>query len=544
MKAVTFLIYLQEPVLAGQTQNGEANSAVTHPFIPGSMLRGALFGRYAAGKTINIEEDDTARHLFLDGAVCYLNAYPARPDTRTRALPKPLSWFVPKEDDKEPKAAIFDFAIQPKNSKPHKPPSSGDFVWQTRSAVQLGSPNMTGIVHNSSENPNRKSEADSNVYRYEAIAAGQWFAGAIVSEDDSLLEEAESLLAKGDLRLGGSHTAGYGRVAITDIAIETNWQEFTPLSDSEDEAYDERGDGDDFGDYGGETAVSQPDRAVLTCLSDIIWRDKDGQINANLVTPSGQKPNEAYFRLRRVGGFNRKWGLPLCQSWAIQAGSVFVFPPECHDELAEWVATGIGERRAEGFGRVALNWHTQPELAQSKLPDFVPNAPDTTLSAESRAIAQEMANRQLRALVDRALVQRIDELSHFQSLPKAAHLSRARLAARRAWHKADLAEITRHFFIVEKDEVTGKEKKIPALSPTAVKQWEKAKVNRQNFKKWILDQIKQVNKFTLVDDLPKVAGVEADFSDMRAETLARLIEGVLRQAVKAAKKEGKGGRNG
>lgn len=539
MKSLTFLIQLQEPVLAGQTQNGEANSAVAYPFIPGSMIRGALFGRYAAGKTINVEKDDTARRLFLDGTVCYLHAYPARPDTQARALPKPLSWFVPKEEANDPRAEIFDFAIERKNGKPYKPPGLGDFVWQTRSAVQLGSADMMDIVHNTSSDPNRKSEANSQVYRYESIAAGQWFAGAIVSEDDALLAEAKSLLEAGDMHLGGSHTAGYGRVSITDIAMEYDWQEYAPLSAGDDWADWEAGDRD----FEEETAVSEPEYAVVTCLSDLIWRDKNGQINANLVTPSGQKPEKAYFHLRRAGGFNRKWGLPLCQSWAIQAGSVFVFPPECYGELEEWIAKGIGERRAEGFGRVALNWHTQAKIEQSKQPAFIPVEQDITLSTESIAIAQEMANRQLKAQVDQALVERIQTLSRFQSLPKASHLSRARLAARRAWHKADLGEITKHFVIVEMDETTGKEKTVVMLSPTAIKQWEKAKVNDEKFKDWILKTVKHVNQFTLINGLPKVAGVEADFSAIREETAARLIEGVLRQAVKEAKSYEIGGRD-
>ncbi len=543
MKAVTFFIQLHEPVLAGQAQNGEANSARAYSFIPGSMMRGALFGRYVArkGKPVDIEQDEIARQLFLDGTVCYLNAYPAYSANQTRALPKPLSWFVPKEGAKESDAEIFDFAIEPRNSEPHKPPDLGGFVWQTRSAVQLGSPDMVGIVHNASDDPNRKSEADSQVYRYEAIAAGQWFIGAIVSENDSLLAKAKSLLEAGGMNLGGSHTAGYGRVAITDIALDPDWQEFMPFSAGDDDYFED--DGEEYDEYDEETAVSEPKYAILTCLSDLIWRDKQGQINARLMTPSGQKPDKAFYRLRRVGGFNRKWGLPLCQSWAVQAGSVFVFSPDCYAELEEWVTKGIGERRAEGFGRVALNWHTQAEIKQSKLSVFMPDAPDISLSAESTEIAQEMANRQLKAQVYQALTKRIQDLSRFQSLPKAAHLSRARLAARRAWHKADLGEITKHFVIVEKDENSGKEKTVAALSPTAVKQWAKAKVNKQKFKDWILTEIKQVNQFTLVDDLPKVAGVEADFSAMREESLARLIEGVLRQAVKAAKVREEGGRN-
>ena len=543
MKAVTFLIQLHEPLLAGQAQNGEANSAVAQSFIPGSMIRGALFGRYAVGKTIDVEKDETARKLFLDGTVCYLNAYPTHPDTKNRSLPKPLSWFVSKEEAQEATAKIFDFAVEPQPSLSTKPPSLGDFVWPSRTVIRLASSKMVGIVHNTSADPNRKSEADSQVYRYEAIASGQWFAGAILSEDEALLAEAKALLATGGMNLGGSHTAGYGRVSISNIVVENDWQEFLPLSDNEKDDLADWDDDELDDDFEGDSTVSEPNCAILTCLSDLIWRDKQGQINAKLATPSGQEPREAFFRLRRVGGFNRKWGLPLCQSWAIQAGSVFVFAPECYAELEKWAEKGIGERRAEGYGRVALNWHTLAEIDQHELSDFVPDVPDSKLSAESTTIAQAMANRQLKVRVDQALTARIQRLSNFRSLPKAAHLSRARLAARRAWHKRDLEEITKHFVTIEKDETIGEEKTVVMLSPTAVKQWEKATINGENFKNWILKTIEKADQYTPVDELPQVAGIEADFSAMREETLARLIEGVLRRAVKVAKAHEKGGRD-
>ncbi|MCB0015607.1 MAG: hypothetical protein KDE34_27015 [Anaerolineales bacterium] len=344
-----------------------------------------------------------------------------------------------------------------------------------------------------------------------------------MAEDTTFLSDIQTLLKNGLFNLGGSYTAGYGHVVITNMVFEDNWEEFAPLmiNDAQD-WFDEEEDE-------GETAVSEPQYAILTCLSDLIWRDANGQENAALVTPSGAKPQSAFYRLRPIGGFNRKWGLPLCQSWAVQAGSVFVFPPECYEELTKWVTNGVGARRAEGFGRVALNWHTLETLQQGSLPEFKTAVPDTNLSDGSRQLAQAMANRQLQTEIDRRLVERIQELSQFQRLPKPVHLSRARLAARRAWLKGDLQEIVNYF---------------DGLSPTAVKQWETAKVNNQSFKKWILTEIEQVNQLKLVTELPRVAGVEAQFAPIREVTLARLVEGVLRRAVKMAKAREEGGQDG
>lgn len=522
MNAITFLVELHEPLLATQIQNGEANSSVSYPFIPGSMIRGAVIGRYLTKHALrDADMDEHFSRLFLNGQVRYLNAYPYA--NQFRALPKPLSWFCRKEEAGDPQADIYDFAHQKRTGEPFKSPGGGDFVWQTSDSVWLGSPEMIGLVHNTSQDPNYKDEKNSQVYRYEALASGQLYAGAIVAEDGALLTELETLLKIGQFNLGGSYTAGYGRVAFTSITLETDWQEFTPIT-ADQEQYNEYDDPDNEGGYLG----NEPQFAILTCLSDLIWRDTNGQTNGALETPSGRKPTSAFYRLRPVGGFNRKWGLPLPQSWAIQAGSVFVFPPECYEELTAWVRDGIGERQAEGFGRVALNWQNRENIRQGRRPDSPTAVPEEPMSAESQQLAQDMANCQLQALVEQQLVVRVQELSQFQALPKPAHLSRARLAARLAWQKGDLREIADYF---------------AGLSPTAVKQWERARISNQNFKQWILTEITQIQQFNLGIQLPKVADVEAQFAPIREVTLARLIEGVLRQAVKQAKRREEGGQD-
>lgn len=515
MNAITFQIELHEPLLATQIQNGEANSSISYPFIPGSMIRGAIIGRYLTSHPVrDVDKDEQFRHLFLSGKVCYLNGYPHA--NQLRALPKPLSWFCRKDEADDPAAEIYDFAHEPQTGEPFKSPSQGQFVGQTSESVWLGSPRMIGLVHNTSTDPNRKDEKNSQVYRYEALAPGQTFGGAIVAEDAGLLAEIETLLKAGYFNLGGSYTAGYGRVAITNIILETNWQEFTPIT-----AYQERYDEDDNLDDAGEFFRDEPSVAIVTCLSDLIWRDVNGQVNGALKTPAGGKPTNAFYRLRPVGGFNRKWGLPLPQAWAVQAGSVFVFPPECYQELTTWVVHGVGERRAEGFGRVALNWQGRKQIQQSAWPDLETAVPHEPMSTDSQQIAQDMANRQLQALVDQQLVVRIQELSQFRALPKPVHLSRARLAARRAWQMGNLQEIGDYF---------------AGLSPTAVKQWERAKVSNQSLRQWILNEMKRAHQFNLGIELPKVAGIEAQFAPIRQITLARLIEGILRQAVKQAKR--------
>ena len=65
-----------------------------------------------------------------------------------------------------------------------------------------------------------------------------------------------------------------------------------------------------------------------------------------------------------VGGFNRKWGLPLPQTPALKRGSVLKL--EITNEVSEktlWklIDNGLGERRNEGFGRIGINRVKKPE---------------------------------------------------------------------------------------------------------------------------------------------------------------------------------------
>ena len=248
----------------------------------------------------------------------------------------------------------------------------------------------------------------SQVYRYEALAAGQLFAGVIVAEDAGDLNLIEPWL-KAVNHLGGAQTAGYGHVVVEDIERQENWQEYNPDS-------------------------PLTERVVITLLSDLLLRDGSGNMADAPGTALGitSEPVKAFRRLHITGGFNRKWGLPLPQGWAIEAGSVFVYSTAGLDRMALLQAAerGIGERLAEGYGRIAVDWHTQP--AQIKHPLAKPTASSDTLprmSVEGKTLAQRMAVRRLEAHLDRSLAKQVVVLTGgedpFGNLPSAAQLSRA-----------------------------------------------------------------------------------------------------------------------
>jgi len=516
MQALMFRLKLLEPVLAAKTQSEEPNSAITYPFIPGSMIRGALIKRYLGGQQADFSNEE--RQLFLSGAVRFLSAYPAHSQTDTRMLPKPLSWFVEKDEVDRLDAVLHDAALYGDDELPLEKPKAprGEFYQRSTDSVRLGSPRVQVMVHNASDDRNRKDEGRSQVFRYEALAADEVFAGVIIADDAQahLLTKIQPLLSHGMLSLGGSHTGGYGRVQVVDVSP-------TPISNWHEYSADERAENDE-----------EPEYVIVTCLSDVIARDTNGQLDNDLRSWAGAKPSRIFRRMRLVGGFNRTWGLPLQQDWAIEAGSVFVFPASCKAKLEQHIESGIGDRRAEGFGRIAINLQLRRHYTRSEMrPRDLPAVKGSTLSVESERLARMMAERCLQADVNRALIAEISRLtgmgeqSKFRALPSRAQLSRARLAARQAWQKGDLSSIIQHF---------------DGLSELTRRTWSNARMSNVSLMEWVRSQVKNKDKFKLVPDKPSIAGQVADWDALRERTLARLIEGVLKQAVKAKRDDERG----
>lgn len=511
MKALVYRLRLLEPVLIAKTEPEEENSAIGASFIPGSAMRGALIARYLqAHSEKNLATDDEARRLFFTGEFCFLHAYPVCEEKRM--LPRPLSWRMLK-DEKE--SEIFDFAIAPAENRVKS--AKGEFCHVTKDKAILHTPAKHLSVHISLNDANRRGE-DNDVFRYEALAEGETFEGVVIARDESDFTELLELFTPDEIRLGRAHTAGYGRAQIEllgekETNLKSDWEEYEVIATHESNA-----------------AITPSDIRV-TLLSDTIVRGKNGQcdgdFDAALTRLLGRKveAQSCFRQMRVVAGYNRKWSLPVVQSWALQAGSVFVYPPNEFDlkELRDKASFGIGERCAEGFGRIAVHWQTQPVLQQDKMPPI--DLKGATLSDESAKLAREMANRRLRDLLERKLVEQVNA-ANLTRLPKNAQLSRVRTATQQVLLVAHLSP---------EEQLRQIENYLSDLK-SAKQQFEHARVNDISMLKWLQDRLaKKDAQEQLLNGiaLPVIAGQSVELSDaLRAEYTARFIDGVMKKAVK------------
>ena len=421
-----------------------------------------------------------------------------------RGIPKPLSWRVNKDDQQNLNAKIFDFAINFSEDIENPVLPSGDFCWIDEHDVRINSPGFYISVHNASEDRNAKSEENSTVYRYDAIAAGEVFSGAVLAERMDDLQTMKLLIDRDEFSLGGSRSAGYGRVCIEDVQIISDWHEY---------------DIDD--------AETNGEIVIFTLLSDAIIREKSGQITTDLDSVLGCDRIGAFQKARAVGGFNRKWGLPLVQSHAVQAGSVFVYrASDADDKLLKQIEQeGIGERRTEGFGRVAINWQNQAEMQRH--PSFESSLSSHPLSEESQRLAQTMTERRMRFILDRKLLEALSGL-RIESTPKNAQISRLRLAVRQAWRENDSKCVIEHLKGLKE----------------AKAQFERARVGEKKLLSWLMEGINQHRlwkDYLEPGEVPSIAGVKLEseaINTIEIEYTLRLLDALLKRTTREERSEG------
>jgi CRISPR-associated protein Csx10 len=384
MPAVVYRITLQDPAILTALE-GEPNSAVSYDFIPGSVIRGLVIGAYIRNqqqksakyeldaKKWDTEGNETVEHrMFFSRQTRYLNAYPVI--NEERGLPVPASW---KRRKYQETGTIYDDAVLPQYVN-EKTKSLSGFTVVTSGRADIYTPRRVLNVHTQRA---RSDSGEQQVYRYDALAAEQTFEGVILCDNpDDAANLRELLMSQSSITIGGARSAGYGLGRIDSACINNEW-------------------------------IKAPQRPgetiVLTLLSDMILRDANGEYApapAALCAALGQYGitcalDQAWLQTTLVGGFNRKWGLPLPQTPAIERGSVIRLRA-VHagvDALHMLVQEGIGERTNEGFGRVAINWqqHETLTLSQFEQPFALPTAPSTEESDSLWQRIQQRSNERL-----------------------------------------------------------------------------------------------------------------------------------------------------
>jgi len=526
MIALSYTLELLEPFLATGLE-GDPNTKQSLDYVPGSMLRGAVIYRYLH-QTSHSELDPEAptdSRLFLKETTRYLNAYPLTANGK-RSLPTPASWLRLKGKSLTANPQIFDCAVDANQLPDQQLETIGSpFCYLDDRRVYLYRPERRISVHTAREpKAGRATQDKGAVFQYDALAPGQKFGGVILTSLAADAEQLKALLTQGPpLRLGGSRSAGYGLVQSSDVKIVDEWHETdAEISD-----------------------IDQGEYLILTCLSPCIVRDNFGNLCADLdasqvaeclgIAANSLRPELKQTRrsIATLGGFNRHWGLPLCQTQTIAAGSVFVYTtiePVSVSRLLALQEVGIGERRNEGFGRLAVNWQKAETVSyqeQEPRPSIL-RPPAPIIEGPNESLARRMAERLLRQELERNLAEcvqrlRLTESNLKRDVPRNSQLSGVRMIVRSALASGDLERV--RDFMAE-------------MKKTARDQFMDARLHtgNQRLYEWIMMRLEHPEQIWAEIKPPAQFSFGALTVEVSAawntEYTLRLIDGVLAQAAK------------
>jgi CRISPR-associated protein Csx10 len=225
-------------------------------------------------------------------------------------------------------------------------------------------------------------------------------------------------------------------------------------------------------------------------------------------------------------------------------GSVLVFKdPACDPKLLHNLeARGIGERRAEGFGRIVFNRQRVTKLETTENMRKSPGLANLTINqAEARDLAKLMVNRMLKKWLDERL------LAAANTMKVANPPSNAQISRLRSIVIEELRRVTpgtgriRRF--IESIEARG----------SARRQFERSTINEESLLRWLKRLLRDGSHgaWTMDDNEWKAllglsgAGVGAQIGDVKAniddalrlEYVLRLIDLVLARAAKQPGKE-------
>jgi CRISPR-associated protein Csx10 len=451
-QVLSYRLTLTTPAILAAV-SGDFTTVETRPYISGGAVLGALAWRWLARQPncADPASNPDFQRYFLSGSVRWLNAYPEGTDN-SRLLPCPLSLVQRKnETDSAFDKAHPNFAEtvqqepdtqwQPLDECPfvrlQAPEETGDDEDEDREAEGLPwrlygrPPKMTPRLHHTRDDREAGRSKDGQMFSYVALEAGEQFIGHILCGAQQDADTICDLLNAGPIPLGRSRTATYG-----------GWAKIKLLSESDRETWQEA------------PQSRNQDRLVVTLLSDYLGVNDAGlpdprALEQDVKTALGidQSPIACFLGTRLVTGYVSHWRMPRPSHPAVKAGSVLVYRNVQPDpeKLKNLYWRGIGVRRAEGFGRVAVNWHGAAEEinveeesvffsgGDNDDEDVIPTTPSPELNYLKRHLLFDALQR---VLIDYAVIC----AGQVQRLPSAALVGRLRARVRTAAKAEDVQD--------------------------------------------------------------------------------------------------------
>ena len=350
--------------LALHAERASSQFARAVPYVPGSSLRGALADVYLKTGT---KDADFCR-LFMSEACLFPNLYPCDKWSGEESVPLPATARACKRFKAKHLSSLTDallptqFADEPARKKWELCPAPECKGNNARDRLEGFHP-ATDIRH--VIKPRTRTVVGTSILRVtQAVASGQLFSHTVIEEgtrfsgrillaDASLADRLRDLLLHTTLRVGYGRTRGMGQLEFEELD-ESAPARLPTVAERLDK----------FNATIRQVAgqAIQDRYAAITLESDVLLRDDllrpvTGLGDGKLFGLEGAELVRTFVVPALALGWNAAQSLPKPDMPGLGRGSVFLFKlnsPTEENRLAAIEVEGIGERRAEGFGRVRV----------------------------------------------------------------------------------------------------------------------------------------------------------------------------------------------
>ncbi len=399
MHSLTYRIKTMAPVIISAI-SGDRNMVRTKQYIPSTAFLGLLAKQIIKKKLLGngAHHDEDFYAWFLHGKLKIGNAYILswdEYDEYRRNLPTPFS--IEKEKHG---IAVYDGLFSDMDETKYL----DGYCHLDGDSIQI-QPVETQIEFHHARNRETGTSEKEKIFNYESIAPDQIFEGEIRGDKDDLERLLRFTGKQWTASLGRSRNAQYGTVEFRFMNDEPREEKFK-IQQTED-------------------------KISMTLLSDLILYNDFGfpivdmdALEKELQMKIGDiKIEKAFVKKNQVENFVSVWRLKKPSENCFKAGSVFLLKINSNDlnKLEEIQTDGIGERRHEGFGRVAFGLQRYGELSHMdearppvKKPDFP--LPDTTQKIVKNIIED--------SLIESIKLKAVEQQEEFLRLPSNSLISR------------------------------------------------------------------------------------------------------------------------
>ncbi len=381
------VLYTERPVIVAEKPEA-GNVYQGQIVIPGSALRGA-FAELAHPNDLGDARYKRFKELFILGWLKFSHLNPLS-ENGIPFVQAPLG-LQKKEDNPKDFTSVFQYLTEQKGFSgwlPLQNKQSADNVADKKREEKEKKITSTESHPHVRINPDLKRASDGDLYTYEAIPAGRYYAGELYLADNDWQNIGELLRINIDkpfeLRIGKGRNRSYGQVKVVIVPMAENdppaWIH-TPLEER--------------------LKATPTNELYITLATDTILQDPWGRFYGKFSEPPtdshnnsdsepaaqwltevfGMQPKEIRIespdankqdalnydkrpaqvvRTKFVESFDARSGLPRWRDKALVAGStarlVFVNGKRPSNDVLKRLETeGIGLRRSEGYGRVIFN---------------------------------------------------------------------------------------------------------------------------------------------------------------------------------------------